>query len=134
MMFECRSKWSLSPETTFINAEILKMSQQPQPSIIVDDDPTKTLTDIEAPRVVVRLVNSGLSTARDCWYQSWVELRALPFDDLFEDYFVRHRIRLRHGWPVGGSCHLRFARQRRQSDGSLHSRTYRGRVDLAQPR
>jgi hypothetical protein len=72
---------SKNADAALISAEILKKSQQPQISIVLGDDPTKTVTDIQAPRVVVRLVNKGLTTAYDCRYQSWVEVHALPFVD-----------------------------------------------------
>jgi hypothetical protein len=63
------------------SAEILQKSQRPQIAVGVSGDPSKTIADMGAPRVLVSLTNRGPTTAYDCLYQSWIEVLPFPFVD-----------------------------------------------------
>jgi hypothetical protein len=64
-------------------------SQRPIIAAGIVGNPVRELHDRAAPRITVSLTNTGLTTAYDVTYQSWIELRPFPFTDFTEaaDYF-----------------------------------------------
>lgn len=63
-------------------------SQRPQIAAGGYANPSDTLFE-KTPRVLVAIHNTGLTTAYDCTYESWIEVLPAPFVDFTEnaDYF-----------------------------------------------
>lgn len=72
-----------------MNTQILMEGQRPYIAAEAHGDPTKDLTDREAPRVQISLTNKGVTVAYDCTYESWIELLITPTHDFTAsaDYF-----------------------------------------------
>ena len=61
--------------------KVLVESQRPKLSASGHDDPSKTLSDPAARRVVIGLENKGMTPAYDLISESWIEILPFPFND-----------------------------------------------------
>jgi hypothetical protein len=59
-----------------IESQTHVLSESQRPRIVADagDDPSKTFADQDARRVVLRVVNKGLTPATEYRYESWIEV------------------------------------------------------------
>jgi hypothetical protein len=61
--------------------KVLVESQRPKLTASALADPSKTLADIAARRVLLGLENKGMTPAYDLVYETWIEILPFPFED-----------------------------------------------------
>jgi len=68
---------------------VLVETQRPRIVATAHDDPTKTLSDQNARRVELQVINKNPMPAYDYRYESWIEVLPFPFEDftLAADHF-----------------------------------------------
>jgi hypothetical protein len=69
--------------------KVLVESQRPKLTASASTDPSKTLADRAARRVLIALENKGMTSAYDVFYEHWIEILPFPFQDFTPraDYF-----------------------------------------------
>jgi hypothetical protein len=69
--------------------KVLVESQRPKLTASASLDPSKTLADPAARRVLIALENKGMTSAYDVFYEHWIEILPFPFEDFTRraDYF-----------------------------------------------
>ena len=85
--FICWQSWETrrAAQATRMSAEVLWASQRAQIVATAHGDAAEDLMDHEAPRIRLKVENTGTTPAFDVVYETWIEVLPRPFKDFTSD-------------------------------------------------